>query len=135
MRRLKDVTPVTIFNAPASGRNSRDIWAPELNFVNNKWYIYYTDSYGNDREHRLWVLENVNPDPMQGTWADKGKLKTQPADLWSINATGFQQDSSLFIIWSGRPFAGESADLTQNLPIFQMNNAFTLMKRPLKSFR
>ncbi|MCF0042010.1 glycoside hydrolase family 43 protein [Dyadobacter fanqingshengii] len=126
MSRLKDVTPVTVFNAPATGGNSRDIWAPELFFLNGKWYIYYTGTDGNDREHRMWVLENANPDPTQGTWTDKGKLTTKPADLWSIDATIFQRDSSLFLIWSGRPFAGGSTDLTQNIYISQMSNPFTL---------
>lgn len=126
MSRLRDATPVTVFNAPATGGNSRDIWAPELFFLNDKWYIYYTASDGNDREHRMWVLENTNADPTQGTWTDKGKLTTQPADLWSIDATVFQQDSSLYMIWSGRPFAGGTTDLTQNLYISRMSNAFTL---------
>ena len=126
MSRLKDATPVTVFTAPASGGNSRDIWAPELFFVNNKWYIYYTGSDGNDREHRMWVLENENPDPTQGTWTDKGKLITQPTDLWSIDGTLLQQDTTLFMIWSGRPFAAGNNDLTQNLYISKMSNPFTL---------
>ncbi|WP_026631000.1 glycoside hydrolase family 43 protein [Dyadobacter alkalitolerans] len=126
MSRLKDVTPVTAFNAPASGGNSRDIWAPELFFLNGKWYIYYTGSDGQDRNHRMWVLENANADPTQGTWTDKGQLKTQPKDLWSIDATVFQQDTTLFMVWSGRPFAGGSTDLTQNLYISRMANPFTL---------
>ncbi|WP_439585702.1 glycoside hydrolase family 43 protein [Dyadobacter bucti] len=126
MSRLKDVAPVTVFNAPATGDNSRDIWAPELFYLRGKWYIYYTASDGNDREHRMWVLENENPDPTQGTWTNKGKLGTQPADLWSIDATVFQQDTSLFMVWSGRPFKGGSTDLTQNLYISRMTSPFTL---------
>jgi GH43 family beta-xylosidase len=126
MSRLKDAAPVTVFNPPASGGNSRDIWAPELFFLNGKWYIYYTGSNGDDRQHRMWVLENENQDPTQGTWTDKGMLKTKPADLWSIDATILQQDSSLFLIWSGRPFESGTADLTQNLYISKMSNPFTL---------
>jgi GH43 family beta-xylosidase len=126
MSRLKEVVPVTVFTAPASGENSRDIWAPELSFLNGKWYIYYTASDSNDRNHRLWVLENENPDPTLGTWTDKGKLKTNPADLWSIDATVFQKDTSLYLIWSGRPFATGTGDLTQNLYISKMSNPLTL---------
>lgn len=126
MSRLKDTVPVTVFNAPATGGNSRDIWAPELFFLNGKWYIYYTGSNGDDRQHRMWVLENENPDPTQGTWTDKGMLTTAPADLWSIDATVLQQDNNLFLIWSGRPFKGGAGDLTQNLYISKMSNPFTL---------
>jgi GH43 family beta-xylosidase len=126
MSRLKDVTPVTVFNPPVTGGNSRDIWAPELFFLNGKWYIYYTGSDGNDRTHRMWVLENADADPTKGSWIDKGKLTTQPADLWSIDGTIFQQDTTLYMIWSGRPFAAGSADLTQNLYISKMSDPFTL---------
>jgi GH43 family beta-xylosidase len=126
MSRLKDVSPVTVFNAPASGDNSRDIWAPELFFIDGKWYIYYTASDGNDRRHRMWVLENPSADPTEGTWTDKGMLATQPADLWSIDGTILTQDSTLYMVWSGRPFVSGNADLTQNLYISRMSNPFTL---------
>ncbi|MCF0063271.1 glycoside hydrolase family 43 protein [Dyadobacter chenwenxiniae] len=132
MSRLKDVTPVTVFSAPATGGNSRDIWAPELFFLNNKWYIYYTASDGNDRAHRMWVLENTNADPTQGSWTDKGALVTQPADLWSIDGTVFQQDTTLYLIWSGRPFAGGPTDLTQNLYISRMSSPFRLAGQTVK---
>jgi len=126
MSKLRDVNATTVFTAPASGANSRDIWAPELFFIQNKWYIYYTASNGNDREHRLWVLENSNPDPTQGIWTDKGKLTTQPGDLWSIDATLFQHQDSLYMIWSGRPFAEGETDLTQKLYISKMGDPVTL---------
>ncbi|MCF2446689.1 glycoside hydrolase family 43 protein [Dyadobacter sp. CY345] len=126
MSELKDATPVTIFTAPATGGNSRDIWAPELFFLNSKWYIYYTGSNGDDREHRMWVLENSSADPTQGTWIDRGQLMTQPADLWSIDGTIFQKDTTLFMIWSGRPFVAGSTDLTQNLYISRMRNPIAL---------
>lgn len=126
MSKLRDVLPVNVFYAPSSGGNSRDIWAPELFFLDGKWYIYYTASDGNDREHRIWVLENSNADPTQGTWTDKGKLITQPANLWSIDATVFQQDTSLFLIWSGRPYVAGATDLTQNLYISKMADPLTL---------
>ncbi|MCF0074193.1 glycoside hydrolase family 43 protein [Dyadobacter sp. CY261] len=126
MSRLNAAPAVTVFTAPTSGGNSRDIWAPELFFLDGKWYIYYTGSDGNDREHRLWVLENANPDPTQGNWTDRGRLTTQPVDLWSIDATVLQHDNKLYLIWSGRPFASGNADLTQNLYIARMSDPSTL---------
>jgi len=126
MSRLNAAPVVTVFNAPASGGNSRDIWAPELFLLDGKWYIYYTASDGNDRTHRMWVLENNSPDPTQGTWTDKGRLTTQPADLWSIDGTILQHDEKLYLIWSGRPYAAGNADLTQHLYISRMSNPFTL---------
>src|SRR5215207_8746350 len=37
---LRDVTPQTIWSAPSSGANSRNVWAPEIHYLNNKWYAY-----------------------------------------------------------------------------------------------
>ena len=104
MSKLANVTPVTVFTAPDTGGNSRDIWAPELFFLDNKWYLYYTGSDGEDRSHRLWVLENESPDPTTGTWVSRGRLTTDPADLWSIDATVLQHRNGRYLIWSGRPF-------------------------------
>jgi GH43 family beta-xylosidase len=126
MSNLKNVTPITAFAAPDTGGNSRDIWAPELFFLDNKWYIYYTGSNGDDRQHRMWVLENASADPTTGTWVSKGRLTTNPADLWSIDATVLEHQNARYLIWSGRPFEGGSTDLTQNLYISKMSNPYIL---------
>lgn len=56
---------------------SANIWAPEIHFLNEKWYIYFaaasTDSLFN---HRMYVLENDNPNPLEGIWIEKGQIKT-----------------------------------------------------------
>ncbi|MCE7064951.1 family 43 glycosylhydrolase [Dyadobacter sp. CY326] len=126
MSKLATTTPVIVFNAPATGGNSRDIWAPELFFLDNKWYIYYTGTDGEDRNHRMWVLENESADPTTGTWVNKGQLLTNPIDLWSIDATVFEHQNARYLIWSGRPFVAGTSDLTQNLYIAKMSNPFTL---------
>src|SRR5690625_3167202 len=37
---LKSAKKETIWKPPKSGMYSKDIWAPELHFINGKWYIY-----------------------------------------------------------------------------------------------
>lgn len=39
----------------------RDIWAPELHFVRQKWYVYFaaTTCDGDNANHRMFVLENA----------------------------------------------------------------------------
>src|SRR5215472_12251935 len=48
---------VGVWNAPASGPNSGEVWAPELHYVNGKWYIYYAADDGDNNNHRLFVLQ------------------------------------------------------------------------------
>src|SRR4051812_24223401 len=38
---LKDAERKVVFNPPATGPYSKEIWAPEIHFVKGKWYIYF----------------------------------------------------------------------------------------------
>src|SRR5215207_176378 len=56
---LKNAPVQTIWSAPPSGQNSRNVWAPELHYLNGKWYTYYTAGSSSDLStQRLFVLEN-----------------------------------------------------------------------------
>ncbi|MEZ0607348.1 family 43 glycosylhydrolase [Fibrella sp. WM1] len=101
MSRLSAARPVTVWTPPATGPNSRDIWAPELHHLNGKWYIYYAaDNNGVDATHRMFVLENAAADPTTGTWIDRGQLNL-PENRWAIDATVIQLNNQLFCAWSG----------------------------------
>ena len=103
--------------------NARDIWAPELHFLDGKWYIYFTAGPGNCcGGQRLWVLENASPDPTQGTWTEKGRLYTQADDYWAIDGTVFEQGGKRYLLWSGQ----RAGDNTQRLYIAQMRNPWSL---------
>jgi GH43 family beta-xylosidase len=104
-----------VYNAPAAGADSKNIWAPELHFLNNKWYIYYTaGSSGDLSTQRMFVLENSDADPTKGTWEAKGQIKDNAADFFAIDATVFSKGGKNYIIWSGHISA---ADNTQRLYI------------------
>lgn len=110
-----------VWTAPATGMNSRNIWAPELHFVNNKWYFYYAADDGNNTNHRMWVLENSNANPFAGTWVDKGKLAL-PDDKWAIDGSIFEHNGQLYFTWSG--WEGNT-DGQQNLYIVKMSDPIT----------
>src|SRR6185369_9468794 len=81
----------TVWTAPQSGPNSREIWAPELHYLRGKWYIYFAADDGHNESHRIWVLENDADDPLAGEWRMKGKIADR-SDRWAIDATVFEQD-------------------------------------------
>jgi hypothetical protein len=62
---LKKAERKVVWTPPSSGPYSKDIWAPELHFLQGKWYIYFAADAGRNQSHRLWVLENESPDPLQ----------------------------------------------------------------------
>ena len=97
---LQHAEKKVVWTPPATGAYSKEIWAPELHYLQGKWYIYFAADSGNNFNHRLYVLENASQDPLQGEWIMKGKLKT-PEDKWAIDASVFENKGKTYLIWSG----------------------------------
>ena len=51
-------------HTPESKQRGKQIWAPELHFINSRWYLYYTASDGVDENHRVYVIESRGRDPL-----------------------------------------------------------------------
>jgi GH43 family beta-xylosidase len=111
-----------VFQPPATGPYSKEIWAPEIHFLQGKWYIYFAADSGNNVDHRLWVLENSHANPFEGEWVMKGKLTT-PDDKWSIDGTVYEHKGKLYLLWSGW-----EADVNgrQDIFIAAMTNPWTV---------
>ena len=122
MSALKDGTVITIWTPPATGAYSKDIWAPEIHYLNNKWYMYFAADDGTNSTHRIYVLENSSADPMQGDWIFKGKV-ADSSDKWAIDATVFESAGQLYMLWSG--WKGD-VDVEQDIYIAKMSNPWTI---------
>lgn len=119
---LKSAPKKTIFMPPAGKPYSKGLWAPELHFINKKWYLYFAADSGRNESHRLWVLENGAKDPMQGKWILKGKIG-DATNKWAIDASVFQHKGWLYMIWSG--WEGDNNG-EQDIYISKMKNPWTL---------
>jgi GH43 family beta-xylosidase len=119
---LKSAQKKVVWTPPATGPYSHDIWAPEIHFVRGKWYIYFAADAGTNQTHRIWVIENASPDPLEGEWTFKGKL-TDPADKWAIDASVFEDQGWLYAIWSG--WQGDENG-TQSIYIARLKNPWTV---------
>ena len=119
---LKDAEKKVVWTPPLTGPFSHEIWAPELHFLQGKWYIYFAAAAGSNRTHRNWVLENPSPDPLTGKWILKGEL-TDASDKWAIDPTVFENHGSLYALWSGWP---NDSDGTQNIYLARMKNPWTI---------
>ncbi|PXV52390.1 Beta-xylosidase, GH43 family [Dyella jiangningensis] len=120
MTHLADAMPVVVWRPPAQGPNSHSIWAPELHFLDGKWYLYYSASdkaHDDDAHRHVGVLENASPDPTQGQWIDKGMLKTH---LAGIDGTVFDHHGKRYFVYSA--YVGDHSDLI----IAPMINPWTL---------
>ncbi|WP_375417254.1 family 43 glycosylhydrolase [uncultured Hymenobacter sp.] len=120
---LKTAESKVVWTPPATGPNAKDIWAPELHFLDGKWYLYYAADAGTNQTHRLWVLENSSPDPLQGSWTDRGKLADPAADKWAIDGSVFEHRGRRYLIWSG--WEGD-VNGRQDIYIAPLKNPWTL---------
>ncbi|MFY7840625.1 MAG: family 43 glycosylhydrolase, partial [Lacibacter sp.] len=60
---LKTAEKKVVFTPPAKVPYSKELWAPEIHYLQNKWYIYFAADSGKNIDHRMWVLENSSADP------------------------------------------------------------------------
>lgn len=123
MSELKNAQTFTAWLPPATGSYSHDLWAPEIHYINNKWYIYFAADDGNNITHRMYVLENASADPTTDTWVFKGKVADPNADKWAIDGSVFDYGGKLYFIWSG--WQGD-VDGRQDIFIAPMSDPITI---------
>lgn len=112
----------TIFDPPPGTDYSKELWAPEIHFIDNAWYVYFAADDGQNKNHRMYVLENRSADPMQGSWELKGKV-ADPSNKWAIDGNVFRFRKQLYMIWAG--WEGNENG-RQNIYIAKMSNPYTI---------
>jgi len=110
-----------VWTPPATGPYSKELWAPEIHYLQGKWYIYFAADSGKNIDHRLWVLENKSANPLEGEWVMKGQLET-PGGKWAIDGSVFENKGQLYLIWSG--WEGDNNG-QQNIYITKMKNPWS----------
>jgi len=112
----------TIWTPPPNTNYSREVWAPEIHYVNGKWYVYFAADDGKNEHHRMYVLENTAKDPMTGVWTFKGKI-SDPTDKWAIDGSVFEHKGRQYMVWSG--WEGDSNG-RQDIYIAALENPWTI---------
>ena len=117
-----------IWVPPVGIAYSKELWAPELHYLQHKWYMYFAADDGDNNHHRLYIIENSSDDPMQGDWVFKGKL-TDESNKWAIDPSVFENEGKLYLIWAG--WEGDTNG-EQNIYIAQMKNPYTVASKRVK---
>ncbi len=88
------------------GNNSPHIWAPEIHFVNDEWYIYFTTCID---EKDMWSIRphalRCKGDPMKEEWENLGRIQTTTDDSiaftdFSLDHTLLQHNGELYFFWA-----------------------------------
>ena len=127
LKELPDAVEKVVWVRHPQGPMSCNIWAPEIHFVDGKWYIYFAAARtGADEsgcyDHRIYALENESADPMEGSFVEKGRIDTG-WESFSLDSTTAVFQGKRYFIWAQRDFdiPGNS-----NLYIAEMKNALEL---------
>ena len=92
-----------VWEAPESGPYSKEVWAPELHYLNERWHIYFAASDGQNKNHLAYVLKSKTKDPL-GEYDLHGPFQTgdtEEQNLWAIDMTPLQHEGKLYALWSG----------------------------------
>ncbi len=92
-----------VWTAPDEGPVSRQVWAPELHFLDGRWHIYFAASDGRNENHLAYVLVSEDDDPL-GSYALHGPLETGDragAPVWAIDMTVLEHGGRRYALWSG----------------------------------
>ncbi|WP_145948774.1 family 43 glycosylhydrolase [Paenibacillus sp. Y412MC10] len=124
---LVEAEPVVAWRKYETGPLSANIWAPEIHFIQGKWYIYFaaartTETNDGLFDHRMYVLENDSANPLEGTWTEKGKIRTQ-WESFALDATTFEHNGVLYYVWAQKD---PDIEGNSNLYISEMSNPWTL---------
>jgi len=115
----------TIWRRHEKGIMSCHIWAPELHYLDGKWYIYFAAGDIDDIwAIRPYVLECADADPTEGTWIEKGKMQRADDDEFSfeefsLDATVFENKGKHYFVWAEKVGVGKKIS---NLYIAEMES-------------
>ncbi|NND99040.1 MAG: sulfatase-like hydrolase/transferase [Pirellulaceae bacterium] len=95
-----------VWSTPETGPFSREVWAPELHFLDDRWYVYFAASDGKNENHLTYVLKSKTRDPL-GEYELHGPMATGDGpdglspNIWAIDMTVLELAGQRFAIWSG----------------------------------
>ncbi|UJF36463.1 glycoside hydrolase family 43 protein [Paenibacillus hexagrammi] len=123
IQELGKAEPVNIWTKHAAGTMSANIWAPEIHYIDGKWYVYVAAArQGAPFDHRIYVLENDAANPLEGEWTEKGQLRTN-WESFSLDATTFEHQGINYLVWAQKD---PKIDGNSNLYIAEMSNPWTI---------
>lgn len=118
-----------IWHKHGHGKMSEHIWAPELHYLDQKWYLYFA---AGDKEDiwaiRPYVLECGDENPITGNWTERGMMQCADEDEFSfrgfsLDATVFENLGKYYYVWAEKVGVGKQIS---NLYIGELETPYKL---------
>ena len=112
---ITDAEEKVIWRKHDEGVMASHIWAPEIHYIDGKWYIYFAAGESKKIwEIRPYVLECTGPDPMNDPWIELGMMQAHRSPSgrrkngydsysfteFSLDATTFEHRGKRYFIWA-----------------------------------
>ena len=119
---LAEAEETVIWTKREKGIMSLHIWAPEIHYIEGKWYIHYAAGDIDDIwAIRPYVLECESENPLEGEWNEKGQVNTD-FNSFSLDATTFAHNGKRYLVWAQKV----EEDTISNLYIAEMSNPWSI---------
>lgn len=124
---LAEAEEVTVWEKHEQGIMSVHVWAPEIHYLEGRWFIYFAAGDKDDIwEIRPYVLECTGQNPMKDVWIERGQI--QAADDFSfqdfsLDMTVFENMGKWYCVWAEKVNVGKKIS---NLYIAEMESPVKL---------
>lgn len=119
---LQNAETFNVWRKHESGPMSQHIWAPEIHYLDGKWYIYFAASEVDDIwKLRPYVLECRGQDPLNDEWIELGQMQAADGDNktfidFSLDGSVFENNGKRYFCWAektGGQFAASNLYLAE----------------------
>ncbi|MEU9419055.1 family 43 glycosylhydrolase [Streptomyces sp. NPDC048272] len=126
---LSTAPETVIWTKHATGEMGAHIWAPEIHFIDGKWYVYFAAGRSDDIwKVRMYVLESSAANPLTGGWTEKGRIAT-PMDSFALDATTFVVGGIRYLSWAQKDPAVAT---NSNVYVARLANPWTISGTPTR---
>lgn len=139
IKELQQAETFSIWQKHETGPMSQHIWAPELYYLDGKWYIYFAASEVDDIwKLRPYVLECKGQDPLMDEWIELGQMQAADDDFktfidFSLDGTVFENNGKRYFCWAektGGQFAASNLYLAEMESPIKLKTAQFMLTTP-----
>ena len=139
IKELQQAETFSIWQKHETGPMSQHIWAPELHYLDGKWYIYFAASEADDIwKLRPYVLECKGQDPINDEWIELGQMQPADGDFktfidFSLDGTVFENKDKRYFCWAektGGQFAASNLYLAEMESPIKLKTAQFMLTTP-----
>jgi GH43 family beta-xylosidase len=126
---LSAAAETVIWRKHSSGIMGAHIWAPEIHYIDGKWYMYFAaGATTNVWAIRMYVLEGTGANPLTATWTEKGQIKTA-WETFALDASTFVTNGVRYLTWAQ---SEPGIATNSNVYIAKMSNPWTITGTPVR---